>query len=186
MRNFAIASVACFMLTFGAFAIAEEKEIDNPQYVTWSKCGKGTSVTLESTSEMEMKNVPKQKPTVSTLTYTLVSVAPEKCVVEMAMTGYKANQDVPAKIKVDTSAKGAKAPNKTGSESVKAGDGKEYKCDVYETEMDNDQNGMKSHTSSKTWMCSDVPGGTVKSDTTTKSDMMTSHSVTLLKSFDKK
>jgi len=184
MKRFGIASVAFCALALTAYAV--EKEIDDPRFPSWSKCGNGTSVTYESTSETEMKNVPKQKPNVSEMTYTLTDKSADKCVVATAIKGmtYKMpDQTITPKIKVDSDK--YKEPKKSGPETVHAAD-KDWKCDVYESETDNDAGGMKSHTTSKSWICSDIPGGLVKSESHTKGDTMTSNSTMVLTKFDKK
>jgi len=187
-KTLAVTSVALLAVGLCAFAVrAEEKEIDNPEFKVWSTCGKGTSVTYSTEMVMEM-NGAKQPARKGEMTLTLVEVSAEQCVLETTTPGTKAGipkRTVKPKLKVDTE-KGDTEPKKTGSETIKADDGKEYKCDIYEVERDVVQGAMKSHLKMKVWRCEDVPGGTVRSVTNTKGDKFTNDMTMLLVKFEKK
>ena len=180
--------VAVVAVGLGAVAFAEEKEIENREFKLWSRFAKGTSVTHKMTTEREMKGA-KQKPTESETTLTLKEKTDGMLVLGTEMKPAVAHYTPPDRevlptIKVDSEK--YKEPKKTGTETVKAADGKEYKCDVYEDERDNVNAAGKSHTKFKVWVCEDVPGGTVKTEVDTKGDTMSSHITMELIKFDKK
>lgn len=139
------------------------KKVENPLYASWAKWKPGAWVRHASATEMPgntMKQVTTQK---------LLEVTEEKVVIEMKMAMEVAGQktDMPA-TKMDVSRwieevqtpvlqPEKKPETKTGEEKVTVGD-KSYACKTAESTMET--SGTKVWT--KTWMCSDVPGGTVK------------------------
>jgi hypothetical protein len=169
VNRFRIAS-AVAVLALATTTLAQET-IENPEFKNWSKFKKGTSVTLKNTTTSgEIKSE-------STITTTLVEVGADKLVVEMAITA-KVNdmefkqppmkRDVtktitlPAGVPKPDPAKKPEGTVEEGTETVKIG-GAEYKTKWYKTKTK--AAGVEAE--SKTWTSDDVPGGLVKSETTT-------------------
>src|SRR4249920_3742887 len=67
--------VLAFCLLVPATALAQDK-IDNPEFTSWSKFKKGTSVTLKSTTEFNKMS------SETLIIFTLVEVGAEKLVIE--------------------------------------------------------------------------------------------------------
>ena len=174
-------AVACVgMLASAAFA----EQVDNPQYVGWSKFKPGTTVTLKTETATKMGG--NETKMTSTTTSKLVDINPNEATVEtttkMSMNGMDmpANTMPPQKIpaKVDKPAGGAngqKAEVKEGTDKVEVG-GKSYNTKT--TETTTDMNGTK--TVSKTWMSDEVPGGLVKMESTSSGAMDSKMTMTLV------
>lgn len=141
------------------------KKVENPLYASWAKWKPGAWVRHANATEMagnSMRQVTTQK---------LLEVTEEKVVIEMKMAMEVAGQkmDMPAtKMEVAHWSEEVQAPVpqpekkpevKTGEDKVTIGD-KSYACKTYESTMET--SGTKIWT--KTWMCGDVPGGTVKTE----------------------
>ena len=171
MRLTRFAAVAA-VLALAAGPAAAQDTIDNPEFASWSKFKKGTSVTLKSTSEVMGMT------TEVLLTTTLVETGADKLVVETA-TVAKVNgmefktpgmkRDVtktltlPKGVKKEEVAAG-KPPGslEEGTETLKVA-GTEVKTKWYKFTAEVD----KTKTEGKTWMSDDVPGRLVKSETNT-------------------
>jgi len=152
-----------------SFALGEDM-VDNPAYKQWSAFKVGTMVKQASTTVMTVAD--KEMTTKTTITTTLKELTPEKAVIEMViemdMNGQKTampaqSTTIPAKVAKDAATQPAAPPGVKvtekgkGDEEIEVG-GKKYKCHWVEMEMTSDQ----FSTTSKTWTCADVPGGTVK------------------------
>jgi hypothetical protein len=169
MRLTRFAAVAAVLALAGP-AAAQDK-FDNPEFASWAKFKKGTSVTLKSTSELMGMT------TEVLLTTTLVEIGADKLVVETA-TVAKVNgmefktpatkRDVmktftlPKGVKKEEAAAG-KPPGTTeeGTETLKVA-GVEVKTKWYKYAAEVDK--VKSE--GKTWMSDDMPGLLVKSEMT--------------------
>src|SRR5438067_10489287 len=164
-------AAAAAVLALPPAAVAQEK-IDNPEFASWSKFKKGTSVTIKSLSTFgDTKSE-------VLVTSTLVDVGADKLVVEMSSV-VKANgmefktpgmkRDVTKTIELP---KGAKKEDFTrgkpmgtteeGTETVKVA-GTEVKAKWYKYKVEID--GTK--TEAKMWVSDDVPGMMVKNEMTT-------------------
>jgi protein-tyrosine-phosphatase len=180
VRSMKILAVALTVLCGSAMA----EQIANPVYDAWKKAGKGASVTtltkseaMGTTSESETKT-------------TVVEVTDEKATLEIKMTATVAGQkmdmpaskiDVPAKVdsatQTTTPAADPKATQTEEKVTVPAGT---FNCKVQVVE--NEANGMK--TKSKIYLSDEVPGGLVKSESTTEG-AMASKAVTELTKIEK-
>lgn len=169
----------------GAAAAPAGEQVDNPIYKAWASHKPGTTVVTKSTFDFGGNN------NESTVTQKLVSVAPDKVVVERTTEGgfgggggQPVQQDIPAKI-----AKGQEgvlpagfgrgrgrggnaapppAPTdmKTGTDKVTVGD-KTYDANTREYGMmlPGRGGGEGTKTTVKAWYSNDVPGGLLKSET---------------------
>jgi hypothetical protein len=171
VRKFAFA-VAVVVVVSGSSQAQET--IDNPEFTSWSKFKAGTSVTLKSTTEA--MNVKSE----STIVTKLVEVGADKLVVEMTVVSsingmeFKAppmKRDVPKQIvlpkgtpKPDPKDPKPKFDGKTeeGTETLKIAGG-EYKAKWYKTSFEAAGNKIES----KNWTSDEIPGGLLKSETTT-------------------
>jgi hypothetical protein len=150
-------AIAALLLAVGA-----QEKIDNPQYALWKSFKPGSWVKHKMVMDAGGRVVETEA------TSTLVEVTPDKVVLEhktvMNMAGRKmempANKmEVPSKIEKK---EGQKAPSEK-EEDVTV-DGKTYKCKSMEWEQTADKGQpMKG----KGWVCTDVPGGVVKSEMST-------------------
>jgi len=135
---------------------------DNPG---WSNCKPGSWVKLKSSTDMTVAG--KKNTTTMEMKMTLVSKTADKAVVETESTimgnTSKSKAEIPLKSDAKTTAKN---PAKTGSETITVA-GKTFKCTT--AEVQSEANGMK--TTTKTWLASEVPGGLVKSVSTSTGAM---------------
>lgn len=172
MRRTCLASVAVLAL---AVTTASAEEIDNPEFASWSKFKKGTSVTLKMSSTaagMTFETV---------TTSTLVEVGADKVVLEsmgvtkvngMEIKTPAAKRDLPKTIKLPDNVKkpdpkDAKVEKpmgtfEEGTETLKIG-GTEIKTKWFKAKAEI----AGSKTESKTWMSDEVPGQLVKMEATT-------------------
>ncbi len=169
---------AAIILFSGAVAAADET-IDNPEFASWSKFKAGTSVTFKTVSEfagMSSETVSK---------VTLLEFGSDKLVIETASTtniaGMKVDvppmkreitktitlPDAAAKAKAEAEKQKSEAKTEEGTETLKIG-GVDCKCKWHRVKLSI----MGNESDSKIWTCDDVPGGTVKMESTV-SGMMT-------------
>lgn len=172
-------------------ALAEQ--VENPAYKHWAKYKPGTSVTMQTQSEMKMPAeaggaAGEAQKMAMTMTQKLVEVTPEKAVVEVAMAmeyqGMKQEmparkQEIPAKINqenvdVPPMPPGMKAKVKhvkDGKDTVEV-KGKKHSVTTKEMTLEIEGAGDKpSEAHTKVWTTPDVPGGTVKVHTKTQKPM---------------
>lgn len=121
---------------------------------SWSKVKTTTESTVagrKNTMAIEMKQ-------------TLVAKTSDKATIETETTMMGNTTKTKADIPLNSSATGTatKNPAKMGSETITVA-GKSFKCKT--AEIQSEANGMK--TSTKSWMADEVPGGIVKSESTT-------------------
>lgn len=146
------------------------EEIDNEEYKLWAKFKAGSWVTYKQVSdaggtksEMEM-------------THKVLENTGDKIVIEtstkMNMNGQVMDlgaqkRDIPAKVKKPEQT-GDQPENKPkeGSEEIEV-DGKKLKCKTWESTLDN----AGTKTTSKTWMCDDIPGGLAKMESSSTGQM---------------
>ena len=173
MRVARIAMLAALVVMPAAMVRADET-IDNPEFANWSKFKAGTSVTMKTVSEVSgMSNE-------STLKTTLLEVGSDKVVVETAISmtvgGMKIDvppmkRDIAKTITVTDDYKKAKAEAEKQKANVKTEEGTETltiggvecKCKWTHSKI----SVMGSDVDSKIWTCDDVPGVTVKMESTT-------------------
>lgn len=164
------------------------KRSESPLYTMWAKWKPGAWVRHANTTQMG------EQTTKQVITQKLVEVTEEKVVIEMKITMEVAGQtmDLPAskmdfprwyeEVKApETPAPDKKPVMKEGEESVTVG-GKAYACKTMETSTEMD--GTKVWT--KTWMSSDVPGGTVKNESKTESAGMKTTMASVLEAWGDK
>jgi hypothetical protein len=165
MRLRPFTSVAVLLLAVGV-ANAQEK-VDNPEFASWSKFKKGTSVTMKSASTAAGNT------SEILITTTLVEVGTDKLVVETSsvikVNGMEIKSpgqkreimktvEIPKGVKPEDF-KGGKPPGafEDGTETVKISGG-EYKTKWFKTKVE--AGGNKTET--KMWMSDEVPGMMVK------------------------
>jgi hypothetical protein len=167
--RFGTAIAAAVLFAGGGFA---QDKIDNPEYASWSKFKAGASTTLRTSIATD------QVKSETVITTTLVEVGGDKLVLETAVTS-KANgmefkapptkRDVPKSIVLPAGAPKpdpAKKPEgqvEEGTEEVKVGG-----ATVKAKWIKNKVKLGEVETESKTWFSDEVPGGLVKSETTTR------------------
>jgi hypothetical protein len=157
---------------------AAQDTIPNPEFASWSKFKKGTTVTLKSTSEvMGMTSE-------VLIINTLLETGGDKLVIESTSVAKVNNMEfksppmkrdvtktvtVPKGLKKEEIAAG-KPPGtvEEGTETLKVA-GVEVKTKWYKYSAD--VNGIKSE--GKTWMSDDIPGMLVKSEITTSGVLAT-------------
>jgi len=162
-----------FILLPAAIASADET-IDNPEFANWSKFKPGTSVTIKTVNEFSGMS------TESTMKTTLLEVGADKIVVEtaisMTVSGMKIDnppmkRDIAKTITLTDEYKKAKAEaekhkadvkTEEGTETLTIG-GVECKCKWQRSKISI----MGNDVESKIWTCDDVPGITVKMESTT-------------------
>ncbi len=168
MRVARIALLAALVVVPAANVCADET-IANPEFAMWSKFKAGTSVTMKSVSEFSGMS------TQSTMKTTILEVGSDKIVVETAISttvnGMKIDnppmkREIAKTITVTDDYKKAKAEaekqkadvkTEEGTETLTIG-GVECKCKWTRTKI----SVMGNDVDSKIWTCDDVPGLTVK------------------------
>lgn len=171
MRLPCLVSLAATVLAVGT---ASAEDFPNPEFASWSKFKKGTSITIKTTT------VAAGMTSEITTTTTLVEVGADKLVLtESSVTKaagmeFKTDpekRDVPKTVKLpdgvkkpDPKAKVEKPAGtfEDGTETLKVA-GTEVKTKWYKSKVEIAGN----KTESKIWMSDDVPGGTVKMEATT-------------------
>jgi len=164
MKKMMLATMAIGMMA--SVALCEDM-VENPQYKSWSAFKVGTVVKMQMNTSTKVGDM--EMATKMAMTTTLKELTADKAVVEMVaemdMNGTKTampaqKQEIPAKVAAGAASQpaGVTVTKKgEGDEEVAVGD-KKYKCHWVENQMTSDQ--MEG--TSKTWTCSDVPGGMVK------------------------
>ncbi len=174
MRNFAFGSLC--LLVVASPGLTQEK-IDNPEFASWAKFKPGTSITLKTSNAMG------QIKSETAITTTLLEVADEKLVVEMTVVSsvngmeFKSpptKREVPKSVTLPAGTpkpdpnKKAEGLVEEGTETLKiSGMDVKAKCFKIKSKV----NGIEVE--SKSWISDDVPGGLVKSETTTTGAMPT-------------
>jgi hypothetical protein len=161
-------SIALSLFLTSAIALAGDapaKQVDNPEYASWSGFKPGTWIRLVTTSEAA-----GQTTTMKT-THKLIEVGPEKAVVETTMVTVAMGQefampaqrrDVPAKVTVTEGASDAPKVEKTeGDGDVEVG-GKKVAAHWVSTKVETSGMVMVS----KTWLAKSIPGGLVRMEST--------------------
>lgn len=153
--------------------------IDNPQYESWVKFKVGTSITVENTYTQGDRTSTNES------TFTLKEVTADKIYLDLKGSRkipgkdepYEFTHQVPVPAKMPKSGfqqnpfqhnKGNTKELGKGQEDIKFGE-KIFKCEWKETETTFEWSEKKFVTKTKTWTCKDMPGGTVKSETSTSS-----------------
>ena len=182
MRHPLLALLAVFALA--AFAGAQDKTIDNPEYTGWAKFKPGTAATLKVVNEFGgMKSA-------TNTTTKLVSVADGKLVVEatieVEVMGQKIKQpavkrDVPKTLSIKAGfpvPMGGKPEGTTeeGTETLKVG-GASYKTTWYKYTTKT----PAGEVSGQVWTSDDVPGQVVKMVTKAANFSMTMELVEVTK-----
>lgn len=155
----------CALSLMCSAALAQEL-VDNPIYQSWAKFKPQTTVTMSNDTKMGGMGMKLD------MIYKLTELTPEKAVVEITVKMPQGDNtstvDILAKMKKQDVADAAMPSNLKGDvkvlpdEDVKIGD-KTYKCKVIE--FATETHGIKG--TGKTWTCPDIPGQTVKMETTT-------------------
>jgi hypothetical protein len=173
--------------TLAALAVAADESadtVDNPPYQNWSAFKPGTLVKLKRTVIDKSGDQPgvvdataaPNAPHVAYTTYKLVSVTPEKAVVEMTETDIEGGSEVEhPPLKITYKAKVAKKYTESGvpKADVKGLKEGEEKMKVAGHEVDahwvESEFSVENETSySKVWASDQVPGGTIKKTTIKK------------------
>jgi hypothetical protein len=131
----------------------------------WSNCKPGAWSKLKTTSKTAVAGQ-THNTTIETK-MTLVSKSDDKATVETETTMMGSTTRTTGDIPLKSDAKGAsRTPVKTGSETVTVA-GKTFQCKT--VEVQSEANGMK--TSTKSWVADEVPGGIVKTVSTSTGSM---------------
>ena len=173
----ALAALTCLALATARGADADEM-VTNPRYKGWADFKPGATVIHKESTRFpagspEGKYYPRGVDE-REITYKLVSLTPEKAVVETVVLDYELLSQVeaaptriiyPAKVK-RANVEGARERLKVkeGKEDVEAL-GKTYKCEWYETTRTTADGEVVTR---KRWIVPEVPGGIVKEVTVTK------------------
>ena len=179
LRRFlpALAALTCLALATARGADADEM-VTNPRYKGWADFKPGATITHKEKTRFpagspQGKYYPEGVDE-RDVTYKLVSVSPDKVVVETVVTDYELLSQVqaaptriiyPAKVKrqyVEEAHEQLKV--KEGNEDIEV-QGKTYKCEWYETTRKVGEGDVMTR---KRWIAPEVPGGIVKEVTVTK------------------
>ena len=171
MRFACLASVAVLGLAVGVAPAADP--VENPEFASWSKFKKGTSITTKKTGTVAGVTIE------TTTTTTLLEVGDDKLVLEDVTTSKTSanpqevklpalKRNIPKTIKLPAGRKvedyidGTRPGTyENGTETLKVGT-VEVKTKWYKTKREEN----KVKTDSKRWVSEDVPGGLVKAETT--------------------
>jgi hypothetical protein len=149
----------------------KDEEVDNPMYAAWAGFKPGATATLteQTTYSGDTNPVPDQK----VVTYTLLSVSPDKVVVQAVVVEQEllgtvesapTRHTYPAKLKKSYLAVAAPDLNaKKGEEALKW-KGKEVKCRTLFGSYKKEGEAVEF----KAWINDGIPGGVVKRTRTTK------------------
>lgn len=151
----------------------DREKIENPQYTSWAAFKPGTIVVHRTVT----KATGTDGETVTTSTYKLIELTPDKAVVEIQNStrrydGHEVNNPpekfshrkdllLPPGVKREGASKPA-GVTAEGEETVRVG-GKEYKAKWYRGKDRNEAGEMLT----QVWSCPDVPGSLVRSVTDT-------------------
>ena len=166
-----LASGILLSLPLPAAAGDKEEMVDNPMYTAWAnfKPGATSTVSEHTTYSGDTNPVPDQK----LITYTLLSVSPDKVVVravvvEREVLGTVENAPTkhtyPAKLKKSYLAAAAPELQARKGEETITWKGKEVKCKTLAGSFKKEGDAVQF----KFWMSEDVPGGVVKRTRTLK------------------
>jgi hypothetical protein len=179
LRRFlpALAALGCLALATASAGDADEV-VANPRYKGWADFKPGATITHKEKTRFpagspQGKYYPEGVEE-RDVTYKLVSVSPDRVVVETIVVDYELLSQVesaptrityPAKVK-KANVEGAreKLQVKEGKEEIEA-QGKTYKCEWYETTRMTADGEVVTR---KRWIAAEVPGGILKEVTVTK------------------
>ena len=173
----ALAALTCLALATARAGDADDL-VTNPRYKGWAEFKPGATVIHKESTRFpagspEGKYYPRGVDE-REITYKLVSLTPEKAVVETVVLDYELLSRVeaaptriiyPAKVKrqyVEEAHEQLKV--KEGNEDIEV-QGKTYKCEWYETTRTTSDGEVVTR---KRWIAAEVPGGIVKEVTVTK------------------
>jgi hypothetical protein len=173
MRNALNWTVAAILVLSPAVVRADET-IDNPEFASWSKFKVGTSITIKSITEFGGMSTESQQ------VVKLVEATADKLVLDTAGSTTVAGMkiDIPAmkreiaktitltvdlkKAKADAEKLPPDAKTEEGAETLTMG-GAQFKCKWRRTQITI----MGNATDTKIWTSDDVPGGTLKMESST-------------------
>jgi hypothetical protein len=164
----------------------KDKMVDNPMYDAWAKHKPGATATLlEKTTYSDDKNpIPDRK----LVTYTLLSVSPEKVVVRAVVVeqellgtveGAPTRHTYPAKLKQSYMAAALPDLDAKKGEATIEWKGKKIKCHT----LSGSHKKGGEPTEFKVWLNDSIPGGVVKRTRTTTQDKTTITTTITLQSF---
>jgi hypothetical protein len=163
-----------------------EEMVDNPMYTAWANHKVGATSTVKETTTYSGNTNPI--PDEKRITYTLLSVTPEKVVVRAVVVepellgtveSAPTKHTFPAKLKKSYLAVAAPELNtKTGEDTI-TWKGKEMKCKTLFGSYKKEGEAVEV----KAWFNEDVPGGIVKRERTTKHKDDTITTTTTLQSY---
>src|SRR5262249_3922318 len=179
LRRFlpALAALTCLALATARAADADDL-VPNPRYKGWADFKPGATVTHKEKTRFpagspQNKYYPEGVDE-RDVTYKLVSVSPDKVVVETVVLDYELlSQIETAPTRITYPAKVKRAYVEGAREQLKVKEGKEdievqgktYKCEWYETTRTTSDGEVMTR---KRWIAAEVPGGIVKEVTVTK------------------
>jgi hypothetical protein len=190
-----LAAAALVLLPSSAVRAEEKDEmVPNPKYVYWANCKPGSTVThIEKTTfpDAAAKLLAPDGVDIKEITYKLLSVTPEKVVVETTVTEYDFLSQIeqaptkitfPAKIKkAHLEAVMREANAKPGEEALDVL-GKQTKCKTMAGAYKEGDEDIER----KIWFTEAVPGGIVKQTRTSKRDgKLVAETLVTTKSFKK-
>ena len=173
----ALAALTCLALATARGADADDL-VTNPRYKGWADFKPGATVTHKENTRFpagspQGKYYPEGVDE-RDVTYKLVSVSPDKVVVETVVLDYELlSQIEAAPTKITYPAKVKRANVEGAREQLKVKEGKEdvealgktYKCEWYETTRTTADGEVVTR---RRWIAAEVPGGIVKELTVTK------------------
>jgi hypothetical protein len=159
------------------------EQIDNPQYASWAKLKPGSSVTYKSVTDTKMAQMPQPMHMETTMTQTLRKVEADALTVEVSskttmngqeMTAAPSTVIIPAKVEkgkedLPPEMKGEVKDVKTGKETIEV-NGKKYATTTREYTVVMTKPMMMTQ-KMKVWNSPEVPGGLVKSTSSTATPM---------------
>jgi hypothetical protein len=191
-----LVAVAALAVLPSAAARAEEKDemVPNPKYVYWANCKPGSTVThIETTkfADAQAKLLAPDGIDVKEITYKLLSVSPEKVVVETVVVEHdflSTIEQAPTKITFPAKIKKAhleaimrEANAKPGEETI-AVLGKQTMCKTFSGNYKEGDDQIER----KIWFTDAVPGGIVQQTRTSKRDgKMVAETTVMTKAFKK-
>lgn len=187
IRTLLVAGGLFALLPLAAVTADDKDEmVDNPMYTAWAGFKPGATATLlETTTYAGNQNpVPDQK----VVTYTLLSVSPEKVVVSAVVVeqdllgtveSAPTKHHYPAKLKKSYLAVAAPDLNAKKGEETIMWQGKELKCKTLYGSYKKEGEAVEF----KAWLNDNVPGGVVKRTRTTKQKDDTITTTILLESY---
>jgi hypothetical protein len=173
IRALLVIGLLCGLVPVLAAGDDKDKLVDNPQYAAWAKHQPGATATVseKTTDSSDKSAIPDEK----VITYTLLSVSPDKVVVRAVVVEREllgtveaapTKHTYPAKLKQSYVAVALPDLDAKKGEETITWKGKEIKCKTLYGSYKKDGEEVEF----KAWLNDSIPGGVVKRTRTTKQD----------------